>query len=236
MSSQTVGVIESLCQVVLVDLGFPQFKFCLHWLAEDKIASLTILAHCFPKSSSGKETIYQFKSDQDTVSKIYDGAESFVWPGGGSNPSADPFFKCIAPPNLKFGGSIPFAPQLSPLHSSLCVFSDAESRNVFETQFLDNEDTLRLIAGAIFLKVQIIGELNTVRDLSEAESRVFSYLSSGLRAREIAARLGKAERTVQNQIESARQKLGARNTTEAIAIWMNKWMALYRNYETVDVE
>lgn len=55
--------------------------------------------------------------------------------------------------------------------------------------------------------------------LTPNQAIVLDFLSEGQRLRDIAARLGKSERTVRHQLASARERLGAATTTEAIAKW-----------------
>jgi len=53
--------------------------------------------------------------------------------------------------------------------------------------------------------------------LTGAERAVLSEVARGLRPREIAERLGKSERTVRGQIETARLRLAARTNAHAVA-------------------
>lgn len=55
-----------------------------------------------------------------------------------------------------------------------------------------------------------------ISDLSPAEQDVLGCLTEGLGNSEIAARLGKSEKTVRNQVSTILGKLGARSRSEAI--------------------
>jgi DNA-binding CsgD family transcriptional regulator len=54
-------------------------------------------------------------------------------------------------------------------------------------------------------------------DLSPMEILTLKYASRGLKAPEIADALGKSYQTVKTQLESARLKLNAKTTTQAVA-------------------
>lgn len=55
--------------------------------------------------------------------------------------------------------------------------------------------------------------------LTPSETAVLSALSEGLRVKEVAEKLGKSERTIRNQLESARLRIGASTTIEAVVRW-----------------
>ncbi len=59
-------------------------------------------------------------------------------------------------------------------------------------------------------------ERSTRPELSSAEAAAVSLLATGLTYAEIARRLGKSARTIDNQLRSARRKLGARNSMELV--------------------
>lgn len=55
-------------------------------------------------------------------------------------------------------------------------------------------------------------------DLSEREKKCLEFLAAGYRQKEIADQLGVQLRTIEQQICSARKKLGARTTIQTVAI------------------
>ena len=58
-----------------------------------------------------------------------------------------------------------------------------------------------------------------IADLTEAERLVLPLLAEGLTNKEIAVRLGKAEKTVRNQVSSVLQKFNVPSRAAAAAIW-----------------
>jgi RNA polymerase sigma factor (sigma-70 family) len=68
--------------------------------------------------------------------------------------------------------------------------------------------------------------------LSHRERRVLSLIAAGLTNREIAERLGVAEKTVKNHVTHLLRKLNLRHRTEA-ALWAVKWsMRVFRADES----
>ena len=54
--------------------------------------------------------------------------------------------------------------------------------------------------------------------LTNAELRVLILLAEGLTSKEAATRLERSPKTIDNQVESVLEKLGARNRVQAVAI------------------
>lgn len=59
-------------------------------------------------------------------------------------------------------------------------------------------------------------------DLTERQGDILFLLSGGLTSKEAAVRLGISPRTVDHLAEAARRKLGARNTSHAVAIYVGR--------------
>ena len=64
---------------------------------------------------------------------------------------------------------------------------------------------------------QRIALLGPVTQLTQAERQVLEYLGAGYSNKEIAARLGKAEPTIKNQVAACLRKLGVPTRARLIA-------------------
>jgi DNA-binding CsgD family transcriptional regulator len=84
----------------------------------------------------------------------------------------------------------------------------------FETAYAAAEPLLRL--AALALGRNPVASKWADAELSNSEILVLSALADGMRPREIAAKLGKSEHTIRNQIVSAQQRLGARTKEQAL--------------------
>jgi len=62
--------------------------------------------------------------------------------------------------------------------------------------------------------------------LSAREEDVLDLLSQGFSSKEIALKTNVSFRTVEHRIASIKSKLGARNVTHAVAIWMSRFLGL----------
>lgn len=66
------------------------------------------------------------------------------------------------------------------------------------------------------------GEVDDTPVLSNREKQCLTYLAQGLRAQELADKMGISVRTVEKQVVSARLKLGAATREHAVAIAITK--------------
>lgn len=62
--------------------------------------------------------------------------------------------------------------------------------------------------------------LRAPSDLTEREAEVLALVAKGHSVREIAARLGLSYQTVRGALSRAIKRLGARNRTHAVALWI----------------
>lgn len=92
-----------------------------------------------------------------------------------------------------------------------------DTQPAFDTRFGAHLGILRLAALHLGTRVSDILAARNGDRLTAMEREVLSGLARGLRPAEIAAACGKSVNTIQNQIASARTRLGARSATEAVA-------------------
>jgi LuxR family quorum-sensing transcriptional regulator LasR len=84
----------------------------------------------------------------------------------------------------------------------------------FASAYAGAEKLLRLLARLVGPHATAARRIEA--QLSKSEILVLAAMSDGLRPREIAAKFGKSEHTIRNQIVSAQQRLGARTKEQAL--------------------
>lgn len=123
--------------------------------------------------------------------------------------------------NVTAGVSVPLFRKSRHFRASICVSGrKGEDPAAFETRSASFRPFIRLAGLALFEAVVGRERNLTHRAITLSERAVLDGLARGLRVREIAVELGKSERTIRNQIESARLRLDANTTIEAIAKWI----------------
>jgi DNA-binding CsgD family transcriptional regulator len=92
-----------------------------------------------------------------------------------------------------------------------------EDPDRFAARFAQTEWLLTLAATALCARIEDGAVARPSHVLSASEARVAACLAQDMRPAEIAHALGKSERTVRNQIESARTRLGVRTNSGLVA-------------------
>lgn len=159
----------------------------------------------------------------------------FCWHSvlGEDGDASSAFAACLLREGVRFGASAPVHPQFGEPIGSLCVFGENADTATFESLVSNGQIDLQLLAQFLFLHLRTISSFGSPASLSNSEHIVFEHLATGMRPREIAEKLGKSEKTIQNQIDSARGRLGAKTTTEAVILWKNHWMRLKKVVSTI---
>lgn len=127
----------------------------------------------------------------------------------------------LAARGVTSGASIPIVSRQRDCRASLCVSgARGETPAGLDLRLPEFWPLLRL-AGLALLDVGLAeAQLRATSPLTESEIAVLKALSQGLTVKETAHQLGKSERTVRNQLDSARSRIGAKTTIEAIAKWL----------------
>ena len=211
-------------------LGFEGYKFCFLWRLRGRLYSLNMSSKGIVADAYAVGNITRH-GDLDPVSIRLARAESpFVWdPKNSSDFAAQTLCD-----DARFAASAPVAPQSTRLRGSLCVFSNSGSITAFENLVRWGEDDLAHLARILFFRY--FSDFSDVgaAALSKSEEVIFERLIDGMRVKEIALDLKKSPKTITNQIESAKARLGAKTTAEAVAIWMNGWLSLGATAEIED--
>ena len=118
------------------------------------------------------------------------------------------------------GASIPILSQHSSCRATLCVSgAEQEEPDRFDLRLPAFWPILKL-AGLAMFEAGMAEAAGRKRDqLTASEVAVLAGLADGLRIKEIATKLGKSERTIRNQLDSARERIGATTTIEAVVRW-----------------
>ncbi len=127
----------------------------------------------------------------------------------------------LASRGVTAGASIPILSRSRNCRASLCVSGAlGEPPTSLDLRLPDFWPLLRL-AGLALLEVGVAeAERREKTPFTESEVAALTALSKGLTIKQTALELGKSERTVRNQLESARARIGANTTIEAIAKWL----------------
>lgn len=133
----------------------------------------------------------------------------------------------LASRGVTSGASIPIISRQRSCRASLCVSgAPGEAPTALDLRLPEFWPMLRL-AGLTLLEVGVAeAERRAQTPLTESEVAALKALSQGLTVKETARELGKSERTIRNQLESARMRIGARTTIEAIAKWVQRSSSL----------
>ena len=126
----------------------------------------------------------------------------------------------LAERGVTSGASIPILSQNKTCRASLCVSgAQQEPPDSLDLRLPAFWPMLKL-AGLTLFEVGMAEAAGRKRNtLTQSETAVISALAEGLRIKEIAEKLGKSERTIRNQLESARERIGAATTIEAVVRW-----------------
>jgi len=127
----------------------------------------------------------------------------------------------LASRGVTAGASIPILSRSKNCRASLCVSgANGEAPASLDLRLPDFWPLLRL-AGLALLEVGVAeAERREKTPFSDSEVAALTALSKGLTIKEVARELGKSERTIRNQLDSARARIGASTTIEAIAKWL----------------
>ena len=126
----------------------------------------------------------------------------------------------LAEKDVTCGASIPILSQANTCRATLCV----SGRPHEEPECLDLRlpafwPLLRLAGLALFEAGMAEATERAQSDLTPSEVAVLSALSDGKRIKDVAYEMGKSERTIRNQLDSARLRIGASTTIEAVVRW-----------------
>ena len=69
---------------------------------------------------------------------------------------------------------------------------------------------------------RIRGELAQARELTDRQQNILFLLAQGLSSKEVALKTSISHRTVEHQIGAVKRKLGARNVTHAVAMFVGQ--------------
>ncbi|MEM8792872.1 MAG: helix-turn-helix transcriptional regulator [Pseudomonadota bacterium] len=129
----------------------------------------------------------------------------------------------LAARGVTAGASIPIISQHKNCRASLCVSGARnEPPGSLDLRLPAFWPLLRL-AGLALLEAGVAEAERSGRTrFTPSENEVLKALSRGLRVKEVALELGKSERTIRNQIESARVRAGATTTIEMIVKWQRE--------------
>lgn len=86
----------------------------------------------------------------------------------------------------------------------------------FDTQWREQGETINAVVSAFDMAIRE-NSIIEYFDLSRREQECLSWLAEGLRPKQIAFRLGAHVKTIEKQIDSARRKLKAATTAQALA-------------------
>lgn len=126
----------------------------------------------------------------------------------------------LAERGVTSGASIPIFTRHQTCRATLCVSgAKHEAPAALDLRLPAFWPLLRLAGLALFEAGMAEAGERQKSALTPSEVAVLSALSEGLRIREVAVKLGKSERTIRNQLESARLRIGAATTIEAIVLW-----------------
>ncbi|MEM8838412.1 MAG: LuxR C-terminal-related transcriptional regulator [Pseudomonadota bacterium] len=126
----------------------------------------------------------------------------------------------LAKRGVSSGASIPILSRNDSCRASLCVSGAKEEAPVALDLRLPAFWPLLRLAGLALFESGMAEAAERERSvLTPSETAVLSALSDGLRIKEVAVKLGKSERTIRNQLESARVRIGAATTIEAVVRW-----------------
>lgn len=126
----------------------------------------------------------------------------------------------LAERGVTSGASIPILSQSETCRATLCVSGARhESPDSLDLRLPAFWPILKLAGLALFEAGMTEAAERKRNSLSQCEEAVLSGLADGLRVKEIASKLGKSERTIRNQLESARERMGAATTTQAVVRW-----------------
>ena len=126
----------------------------------------------------------------------------------------------LAERGVTSGASIPILSRNQSCRATICVSGALRETPASLDLRLPAFWPLLRLAGLALFEVGIAEAAARRGDaLTPSEIAVLSALSEGLRVTEVAVKFGKSERTIRNQLESARRRIGAATTIEAVARW-----------------
>ena len=129
----------------------------------------------------------------------------------------------LAGKGVSCGASIPILSQANTCRATLCVSGrPSEAPEGLDMRLPAFWPLLRLAGLALFEAGMAEATQRAKSDLTQSEIAVLSALSDGKRIRDVAEELGKSERTIRNQLDSARMRIGASTTIEAVALWQRR--------------
>lgn len=164
-------------------------------------------------------------ADDPIAARAYTDTRPFTWAEYQRNPDSleggegrRKVINNLLAHGVTCGASIPTASPGSMFHGVLSVSGPAGmTPEAFETQFWRTA-WLAQAAGKL-LKDMMLQEVidSRVSRLTPSEIAVMNALAKGMRPQQIAEELGKSEKTIRNQITSAKARLGARTRDQALS-------------------
>lgn len=126
------------------------------------------------------------------------------------------------------GASIPIFSRHSKCRASLCVSgAPGEAPTALDLRLPAFWPSLRLAGLALFESGVAEACRSATKRFTPCEVEILEALAAGRTIKDTAEKLGKAERTIRNQLDSARAKVGASTTIEAVVKWQNGAMFLH---------
>lgn len=126
----------------------------------------------------------------------------------------------LADKGVTCGASIPILSQANTCRATLCVSGGSqEDPGCLDLRLPAFWPLLRLAGLALVEAGMAEAAERSQSDLTRSEVAVLSALSTGKRIKDVADEMGKSERTIRNQLDSARLRIGAATTIEAVVRW-----------------
>lgn len=129
----------------------------------------------------------------------------------------------LAERGVTCGASIPILSQTNTCRATLCVSGALnEPPEGLDLRLPAFWPLLRLAGLALFEAGTAEATRRAKNDLTQSEIAVLAALSGGKRIKDVAEQMGKSERTIRNQLETARMRIGAATTIEAVVLWQRR--------------
>ncbi|MEM9044976.1 MAG: hypothetical protein AAGC81_09780 [Pseudomonadota bacterium] len=133
----------------------------------------------------------------------------------------------LASRGVTAGASVPILSQHKSCRATLCVSgAQNEAPGSLDLRLPAFWPLLRLAGLALFEAGVAEAQQRGKSLFTPSETAVLSALSRGLKIKDVARELGKSERTIRNQLDSARQRAGANTTIETIVKWQRELPSL----------
>lgn len=207
---------------LLESLGYTGFVFGALFRDGDELGSEAVAMRGALTPVTEIYTHEGMVRDDPIAARAYRETRPFTWAEYYRNPGDTPGRRAVVENLLAHGvtcgATIPAASPGSMFRAQLSVSGPAGmTSEAFETQFWRTAWLAR--AATLLLKDMMLKEVidSRVSRLTPSEIAVMNELAKGLRPQQIAQQFGKSEKTIRNQITSAKARLGARTRDQALS-------------------